>query len=349
MQANVVIQTAFLGDLILSIPLFKRLKETQPKLSLIVVCKKGLGDFLIQEKIADQCIEITKGDKKSYQTALNILEKFEIENIYCVHRSIRSLLFAAQIRAKKKIGFSSFFGFWVFDDQVDFADEWPEVLRIIKILETTDTVIYKSLSNVNWENLNDPNADGVLPSVPDIFAFKKKYISKVPTKKIALFPGSVWATKKWTEAGFVAVANFFLKEGYTVDLMGGPDEKQLCEQIASAAPQATLWAGRLSIAESVQAIANYDLVICNDSAAAHMASYQCTPVLTIFGPTTLNLGFRPWSNSAIIVENNGLDCRPCGKHGHQKCPLGHHNCMNLIGPQQVIDAALFLISKSYSA
>lgn len=348
-KAHIVIQTAFLGDLILTIPLFKRLKDLFPDTLLIVVCKKGLADFLLKEKLVDQCLEVSKGDRGSYNDALSDLKEFDVQNVYCVHRSTRSLLFTSKITAKKKIGFASLLGFWIFDDQIDFENSWPEALRLIKILETTDPVYYKALKEQSWSMLNQPNPEGFLPGVPTQFAFNHNLKLTLRERKIALFPGSVWATKKWTKEGFAEVASFFIADAYAVDLMGGPDEKALCDEIAILAPGCNVLAGKLSIAESIRQVQDYVLVICNDSAAAHMAAYQNTPVLTIFGPTTLDLGFRPWTDDSIIVENNNLDCRPCGKHGHQKCPLGHHHCMNQIAAVTVIDSAFKLLRKAYSA
>ncbi len=339
-KAHIVIQTAFLGDLILSIPLLKKIKSLNPQQQLIVVCKKGLGDLLLKEKVADSVIEITKGQKNSYRDALTVLKTFEVQDVYCVHRSIRSLLFAAQIKAKRKIGFSSFLGFWIFDENVEYNSEWPEVLRILKILEPVHSSVAAELETSDWAYLNQADEAGHLPLVPEQFKFAAQLrVHKSSKLRIALFPGSVWATKKWTASGYKELAQFFLSRGHEVDLMGGPDEKALCEEIAKAAPQSQVLAGRLSISESLKAVAKYDLVICNDSASTHMAAYQHTPVVSIFGPTTLDLGFRPWTNESIIVENNQLNCRPCGKHGHQACPLGHHHCMEQITAAQVISAA----------
>ncbi|MBC7742991.1 MAG: glycosyltransferase family 9 protein [Bdellovibrionaceae bacterium] len=343
-KAHVVIQTAFFGDLILSIPLFRRIKKMWPQHDLVIVCKKGLGDFLLKEKIVDRCLEVVKGDRLSYRQALRELNSYHVKNVYCVHRSTRSLLFTAQIKAEKKIGYASFMGFWVLDELIEFITEWPEVMRLMKILESTDPATERALRTEDWQQLNHSNPAGELPFLPTAFAFEKKeQVNDQLKPAIALFPGSVWATKKWMQEGYAAVARYFLNKGYAVDLMGGPDEKVLCELIAGEARGAQVLAGQLSISESIKRVANYQLVICNDSASTHMASYQHVPVVSIFGPTTLDLGFRPWTNKARIIENKNLDCRPCGKHGHDKCPLGHHHCMKHISPDMVIAAAEALL------
>jgi heptosyltransferase II len=75
-KANVVIQTAFLGDLILTIPFLQRLKLLFPEKCLILVCKKGLGQFLLECKIIDEFVEIDKGDRQSYVKALQKLKEY---------------------------------------------------------------------------------------------------------------------------------------------------------------------------------------------------------------------------------------------------------------------------------
>ena len=105
-KANLVIQTAFLGDLILAVPVLRRIRKLSPAGKLIVVCKKGHADFLLREQLADFAFEVEKSNRKSYREVLKYTENFEIENLYCIHRSVRSQLFAAQVKAHKKVGFS---------------------------------------------------------------------------------------------------------------------------------------------------------------------------------------------------------------------------------------------------
>ncbi len=343
-QCHVVIQTAFLGDLFLSIPFLRQIKKNFPHDELILVCKNGLGEFFLREKIVDQVLEINKNDRESYKKAIRSLKQDsqQIQNLYCVHRSIRSQLMSLQIRARRKIGFKSPFGFFIFDDQIKYQKNWPEALRQLKILTSTIPAVAVNLLEKDWSYLNDVDELGQLANIPPLFdpSFPRP---QALTKKIAVFPGSVWATKQWTRQGFATVAEAFTKLGYEVFLMGGPGERPLCDEIHKLSPSSQVLAGTQSIYQSVQFIKSCCLVISNDSAPAHMAASQKTPVVSIFGPTTLNLGFRPWTSNVSVVENNHLNCRPCGKHGHQQCPLGHHHCMNQLEAQCVIQAGIKLL------
>lgn len=338
-KSNLVIQTAFLGDLILAVPVLRRIKILYPDDRLIVLCKSGLGEFLLKEQLTDEVIEIEKSNSTSYRKALRDLRQFDIRNLYCLHRSVRSMLFADRVKADRKIGFSSLLAFWIFDDVVEYRIFNPDVIRQFAILETTDPDTFKEINSQDFSKLNNSR----MPAVPPFFSFAGRPVTRT-NKQVALFPGSVWATKKWTTGGFTDLSRLFLDAGYKVDLFGGPDEKGLCQEIAAKVPGVNVVAGQLSIAETIRQLRTYKLVISNDSAPTHMAAYNDVPVVTIFGPTSLEQGFRPWSNRAAVVENAQLECRPCGRHGHRECPLGHHNCMKSISAVEVYDQAMRILN-----
>lgn len=340
----VVVQTAFLGDLILSVPAIRFLKQIYPNKKIVVVCKKGLGQFLIELNICDETIEVDKGVRQSYQTALQMLNAQSIHLVACFHRSVRSNLFAFQIRAQKKISFRSILAQLLFFKTIRYPKNWPDVIRYLSLVSLVmPSLKEKLLNESNWEKFNFSNEDHRFLPIPDFaqFAIQKRTAA---TKSVAIFPGSVWATKRWTQVGFAEVTSQLLKSGYRVILMGSPEERNLCSQIFDAARNSAVpnegelinLCGELSITNSILHLKNVAFVICNDSAAQHMAALVGTPSITIFGPTTLALGFRPWNDQSRVVQTD-LDCRPCGAHGHHVCPLGHHNCMKQVTATQVLE------------
>ena len=344
----VVIQTAFLGDLILSIPFFQALNKQYPQHRLILICKKNLGEFLLKESIIDAFYEVQKGNRSSYQDILAQLKNEKIDFVYCAHRSIRSLLFCFQLKAAQKIGFRSFLGWFVFNRQVVYEKKWPAPMRLFKMINGASWALHRRLQSEDWSLLNTASSEGVMPLLPDEFTFPHQRSLNVEAsfeKRIALFPGSVWATKRWTSDGFRQLIQMFLAAGYQVDLLGGPEEKALCEQVATGFDAVQILAGKFSILESIQHLKKYRLVVANDSAATHMAAYQNIPCVTLFGPTTLSLGFRPWSDCARVVQMDDLPCRPCGLHGHDQCPLGHHHCMTKISATRVFRVCTSLLSQ----
>ena len=344
MKSIVFVQTAFIGDLFLSLPTLNRIRSLYPSYRLVLVCKKGLSDYFVKNKIVDQAYEVEKGDRQSYKSALDQINHLSVEYVFCVHKSLRSALFVRQIKANYKIGFSRFLSTLFFSDTVDYIKKYPDVIRQLNILSTVDQALSYEITKKDWTYLNFfDDQKNKFSEIPDPFQFNYKNKSN-KSRKVGIFPGSVWATKKWTVSGFSDVVRFLIENKYEVFLMGAPAEKNICDQIHARNPDCLNLAGQLKLAESIQKISDFDFIVCNDSAPAHMAASQGIPSVVIFGPTTLDLGFRPWHDLSVVVENKKIDCRPCGAHGPMVCPLKHHNCMNSITAQDVISHLQYLLN-----
>jgi heptosyltransferase-2 len=216
----------------------------------------------------------------------------------------------------------------------------------MSLLDPVDSELSQIIHSKDWTYLNQKTKTGGFESIPEIFQFPKfksdLQNQKSIQKQIALFPGSVWSTKKWTVEGFGQLAHRLTQLGFRVCIMGGPDDVSDALAIQKIAPQAENLTGKMSLYESSMYIAEFDLVVCNDSAPAHMAACSQRPVLCLFGPTVLDFGFRPWNDKSQVIEEQ-LSCRPCGPHGHVKCPLGHHDCMKKIKADSVYNKALEML------
>ncbi len=333
-KSQVVIQTAFIGDVFLSILFFNHLKKIYPDDNIVLVCKKGVADFFLQDNLVHQIIEIEKNNNSTYNEALKKINALSnVQNVFCLHKSFRSAFFTFRIKSQKSFGFKSFINSLFFSKSISYPKSWPDPIRQLSLLRLVDKELDELLKSKDWTALNQMNQ-----SIPLAFQFKNKSqaFSKNKKYKVALFPGSVWTTKKWTEEGFSKVAKYLCDQNYEVFLMGGPDERDIADRINKIEPRTQIMAGQKKITESIEILKSCDFIVGNDSSSSHMAASVGTPVLAIFGPTTLNLGFRPWVNESAVVENNNLSCRPCGKHGHSQCPLGHHLCMKNISAETVI-------------
>jgi heptosyltransferase-2 len=159
---------------------------------------------------------------------------------------------------------------------------------------------------------------------------------------IAVAPGSVWATKRWP---FYAE----LAEQVTgrVVVIGSGADRELASQIArSAAGRVIDATGRLSLLASAELIARSAVIVTNDSAPLHLASAMGTPTVAIFGPTVPEFGFGPLASRSTVLGHDSLACRPCDRHGPQRCPLGHWRCMREITPRHVAMALQELLAPS---
>ena len=350
MNYQIVIQTAFIGDVFLSVPFLQRLKTTYPQDKIVLVAKKNVAQFLKLSGYIDDLIEIEKGQRDSYKLALDKINTLKVENVFCLHRSLRSSLFALQIKAQAKFGYTNWINRFVMTKTIRYPVEFPDAIRQMSLLGLVSSDLKTELQKTDWSVFNVKNSDNGFSPIPQGFAYEFKQNVNLSTelkaclntdhnrKRVALFPGSVWETKKWPLHYYASLAEQLLVQS-DVYVMGGPEEAALAYELQKKVPQVSVLAGKLKLTESIQILTQFDVIICNDSSPSHMASLLNKPVVSIFGPTTLNLGFRPWGNQVKVIENNQLDCRPCGLHGHKQCPLGHHKCMNDIPVSAVFEAA----------
>lgn len=345
MKNIAVVQTAFLGDLLLSIPLLKWLRRFAPEAKIHLIVRKGLGQLFADLGLADYFYEVDKSKKFK---ATHRLPQCDL--VLCPHKSFTSARQVLRIKSPLKIGYRSFWNGFVFHRRPTWPGALPDALRTLSLLAEVDGDL-KSLISEYYKNNYDINQLRPAPEWASMeLTDSSKNIIKLhslrdwtPEKAaIVLAPGSVWATKRWTIEGYAELARHLCDRGYEVVITGSPQEAEMGRQIESQAKVVNL-CGRLSLAQTLWIMGEARAVVSNDSGAMHMASAMGTPTVAIFGPTVLRFGYQPWQSKARVLERADLECRPCSPHGTHKCPLGHHNCMKWISAQEVEAAVLELI------
>ena len=391
---HLIIQTAFVGDLLLSIPLLKELRRLKPADRLVLLCRKGLGSFFVQTGLVDETLEFEKSAgtaSASWSAVKSALRAREFDLVICPHESPRTRLLVRSLRAKLKIGYAGFLNFLVFNVRIERPMDLPEALRQLALLEPLASVwgsrlqefrkaqqLAGGIAQSSFANGKGPELHVRLTPVPTwasmeldaLSSLGRAFRSRAPSDGVlrlrecgagdrllsllneinlnneqliaVLAPGSVWATKMWTHIGYCETARALLRDGFRVLLTGAPNEAEICDSIANEVPGVTSIAGRTGLFESAQILSCADVLICNDSGAMHMAASAGVPTVSIFGPTVLKFGYRPWQNHAS-VESVELPCRPCGKHGAMTCPIGTHDCMKKVSPERVLRAAHALL------
>ena len=347
-MAHLIFQTAFPGDLFLSIPLIRRIREWNPESDLVLACRPGLGGFFLSKGLVDEVIEIDKRSRQGRAASLKNLRARKWEWIFVPHESVRTAMWVRKLNASEgKVGFRKWWNFPIYSKRVKKPMHLPDALRQLSLMTPIDGKLAENFGGLdafdNPEEMNSPFSLAK-PEVPEWAAMSLGPPAKI-TRRIFLAPGSVWATKRWPQEGYEVLARLLLERGYTVDLVGSPAEKELCDSIARKVPGVVNHAGQTSLGELVSLFTQGGVLVCNDSGAMHAASVAGLATVAIFGPTVLQQGFRPWQNRAMVVQRP-LECRPCGKHGAKKCPLGTHECMKSISPGEVL-AAVEKISSEF--
>ncbi|MBL7005094.1 MAG: lipopolysaccharide heptosyltransferase II [Gammaproteobacteria bacterium] len=170
--------------------------------------------------------------------------------------------------------------------------------------------------------------------------YKKNQSSEVAQKSIlGINPGASYGSaKRWYPEEFAKVASE-LSGQYDIVIFGGPGETDIATDIEQGLIDSRITnyqnlAGKTTIPELINSISSLDLFITGDSGPMHVAAAFQVPTVAIFGPTKDDETSQ-WMNKKSIIVNKNLDCQPCMK---RTCPLGHHDCMNLIKAIDVLDA-----------
>ncbi|MCX6113253.1 MAG: glycosyltransferase family 9 protein [Proteobacteria bacterium] len=337
-------QTAFLGDTALISSMVGKIGELYGKdAEIYLIIKNGLEDLFKNDK---RVRSITTFDKRGTEKdlfgllkAIIKVRRLKLDVMFCVHRSLRSCIITAFSGAKTKIGFKEAALSSLFTKTV--KREGPhEVLKNHLLLETYDPAFKKI------RPLMSSKYKLYAPAKSSLDELNKT--SKEPF--IVIAPGSKWHTKRWGTEAYTRLAEKLLKT-YNHDIVftGDKDDEGLIENIIAGIKSDNLrkriinQANKLDISNLMFLISKASLVITNDSAPQHIAVGFAVPVVSIFGPTVKGLGYYPFSDDAVVVEAHDVKCRPCGLHGHMKCPKKTNECMTAIKDDYVYNAVRRLI------
>src|SRR5260221_120209 len=156
----------------------------------------------------------------------------------------------------------------------------------------------------------------------------------------ALAPGAAHATKRWPTRHWRALAAQLENLGYGLVALGGPDDRELAAELGPAVANT---AGEFTLQETGACLARARVLVSGDTGVMHMATGVGTRVVALFGPTVEPFGFFPYTKQAAVLKLD-LDCRPCSAMGTERCPLGHHRCLEEILPEQVTAALQRLVA-----
>ena len=330
MEKILVIQTAFIGDAILTLPMIQKLKERHPQSEIDVMAIPVTSEIFSASPFINKVIEIDKkGKHKSFfalSKFINEIKKNRYDLVYSPHRSFRSSFIVMMLDVKESYGFNNSSLKHVYKNLIDYKSSRHEVQRNLDLINF-------SYSADDWQINPVLNISGSIKNKIDIF-FNSKNIKK----QIAVVaPGSVWNTKKYPSGHIEEIIRFFLDNNFSVILTGSEKEKILCEEIAAKFNDEIInTAGMFSIMETIELLKKTEILISNDSAPTHFGMCADIPVLTIYCSTVPEFGFYPFNKKSTYVSLDGLSCKPCGIHGHKECPVKNFACGIDLKPEVII-------------
>ena len=340
-----ILQTAFIGDVILTIPLIRVVSEQFPGAEIHFVTIPASKELVETLPYVDK---LWIFDKRGENSGIIRLFKFsqrlrseKFDLALVPHRSLRSavLIFLAGIT--QRIGFDRSAGKFLFTDRVVYPKNLHEIERNISLTEPIGILPAK----IPLPEINSTAED--LETVSN-------WLNSINLAKnrpfVCFAPGSVWPTKRWPEDHWRVLAKKINGMGIPIILIGAQQDQNLAPGIMNSSGNGIFNAmGIFSIRQSAELIRQASLLISNDSAPTHLGVAVETLVITIFGSTVPAFGFYPYGKKNKIIEITELDCRPCTDHGRVKCPLGHFKCMRDILPSQVFQTARDMIDAEFKS
>ena len=317
---SLVIQTSFLGDMVLTTPLVSHLAESGP---VDVVGTPAATALLANHPDVRRAIAYDKrGAQRSFSGFWQLaatLRRERYSRAYLAQGSMRSAALAVAARIPNRIGFDTSAGRLLYTQRIPYAEETHHATRLLSLADAAS-----------------------LPAKPRLFpgAAEVEVVDRLLAGRtgpfIGVAPGSVWATKRWP--GYDELARALAKRA-TVVVIGSADDHELASEIVNAAGRKAIDAtGKLPLLASAELIRRCEVLVTNDSAPQHLASAMSTPTVTIFGPTVPEFGFGPLAEKATTVGLDALACRPCDRHGPIACPLRHWKCMRELSVDRIMAA-----------
>lgn len=319
-----IIQTAFIGDVVLITPLIRETKKIFSNVLVDVMVIPQAANLLENNPYVNSVIKFDKRKNKffSFFQTLALLKNNKYDIAISPHSSFTSALLMLLAGIKYRVGFAR----WTSQNML--THRLPHLKKTLKIKKNLHLLSIFTDEELSIQTELFPTQE-MFSKADNLL----KQLYNSTRKIIAVAPGSNWFTKRWPTKHYKELVKKLNGENYGIVFIGSDIEREICENIKPNNNFINL-AGKLNLLESAAVIDRCDLMICNDSGAMHLANAVKTDVFVFFGPTVQSIGYAPIGKNDHVFEVD-LECRPCSSHGTKECPLKHHNCMKFIEAEAV--------------
>jgi len=321
-----IVQTAYIGDVVLATPLLESARKSLPGWRVVAVVRAGCENVLGNNPFAD---EIVVWDKRGGEGGITgiagmaaRLRRLGLETAVVPHRSFRTGLAVLLAGARERIGFAKGGGVLFHTVRVPYRYGIHEVERNLMLASSAGWMSEGFRPMVFPDGGDRATVERTLAGVRSFCAFA---------------PGSVWPTKRWPAESYAEVGRHFASGGLRVVVSGGGGDRETCARVAADVPGALDVSGMLTLRQSAELYRRSLFVLTGDTAPQHLAAAMDARVFSLFGPTVREFGFWPYTERGVVIEEDEA-CRPCGAHGHSGCPNRTHLCMRRITGMKVIQA-----------
>jgi len=333
-----VIRTAYIGDVVMTLPMLKPLRERFPKARISFLTAARAAPLLENNPYLDAVIGYDPfwfypARGPAYRPFIAGLRRTRFDLVIEARADIRELLFLVRpLRARHKVSYDVGGGGYLLTDVVPYGGLKHKVEYHLDIARHLGCDVGPVEWGVYLREEERRNVDGVLARAGITGSFA------------AIHPGARLPLKRWFPERFAALCDALAARcGLPVVLLGAADECRLVEQIAAAACRKTVnLAGALSLRELAGVLSRATLFVCNDSSPLHIAAAMKTPTVALFGPSK-SVETGPYDVPSRVLERDypcrsGCDESSCGNTTR---PQG---CMRDIALEDVLRAAQELLA-----
>ena len=304
MKKILVIRLSSLGDIILSFPLLKKLKENFPKSEIHFLTKKNYEEIVSINPNVDRVILLDSSLTKLRSRIKN--EKYEL--IIDIHKNFRSL-FVNMFNGNKVVRYKkeNLKKFLLVNFKINLFQEITPIYK--KYLKTVNNYLNNEDYDFSWSEL----------------LFSKD--NNTNMNYIVVSPSAKHFTKTYPADNFIEYIKKFQENKIVLVGDNSKKDKDICEYIQSRCSNVLNLCGKLDMKSLANILYNSEYVVCNDSAILHFSEAVGKRVVAIFGSTVREFGFYPQLKDSRVIENKYLKCRPCTHIGRDSCPEKHFKCM----------------------
>ena len=321
-----IIQTASIGDVILSTALAEKLHVFYPDATIDFVVKKGMENLFSDHPFIHKVYSWDKSAGK-YKNLYHLLKEIrtrKYEYVINVQRFASSGILTAFSAADHTIGF----------DKNPLSAFFTKKAK--HVINQTQNIHEVARNQKLITHLTDDK-----PATPTLYPTDRNIqnVALLKTKPyICIAPASLWFTKQYPKEKWIEFIHH-IQYDLNIYLLGSKSDQQLCEEIIdlSGRDNITDLSGKLNFLDSAALMKDAKMNFVNDSAPMHIASSVNAPVTVIFCSTVPEFGFGPLSSDSVIVQTKEyLSCKPCGLHGYRECPEKHFKCGYLIEKEELL-------------
>jgi heptosyltransferase-2 len=323
------VRFASLGDVLLTTPLFRAIRQRHPQVRISVLTRRRYAPLLADNPRVDDVIGLAPGD--SLLTLAARLRATRFNYFLDLENSPRTRLLRLLVP-----------GHWRTAPQYRLArtllirskhNHYPEDV----------TVAERYFDAAADLEIVPDGAPAEFFLNPDTEQQTEAWLAQANVGKerpfVAFAPGASQATKRWPLEYWITLVRRVASTGADAVMVGGPDDTMIAAEVAArSSTRAVNAAGVLSLQGTGALLKRAAALVTGHTGAMHMAAALGTPLVALFGPTVRAFGYHPYNAGRAFVLERNLSCRPCSAAGGPECPLGHHLCMQEIQPDAVYTA-----------